>query len=178
MEYGIALYFDDASAQRLSEITRAVAEGGANRYMLDASIPPHLTLAMFETEDIAPIEAALRARSGTLAPGGIVWASLGMFVPAVLYAAPVVDDYLRTLHAGIHQLIEDRSAPGGGGHYLPNRWVPHTAFAVQLTAEELTPAAATAAKLFTAFAGRAEKLVLAECNPYREIAVYPLGVVY
>ncbi len=91
-----------------------------------------------------------------------------------MFAAPTFTEYLHNLNIEINNLIQNITIPGDEGHYLANQWVPHTAIAVRLTKEELMISLGTATSMFTPFGGRAEKLFLAECNPYKEIATWEL----
>jgi len=173
MDYAITLYFDDATENNFSRIMEAVAAGGGNRYMVDTGIPPHITLALFSAARVDGVRDELERRHGEIGTGEVIWASLGAFVPRVLYAAPVLSEYLRAACVAANELAEP-FAERMDGYYLPGQWVPHMALAVQLAPGELNAAFAAAAGLFTAVCGRAERLALAECNPYREIAVWNL----
>jgi len=52
--------------------------------------------------------------------------------------------------------------------------VPHTTLAPQLSPEELSIAAETALRGFTALEGRVERLALTYCDPYEDIRQWRL----
>ncbi|WP_310605318.1 hypothetical protein [Anaerosporobacter sp.] len=174
MDYAIGLYFDFKTTNKITKIIEAVAQNGANTYMVDTKIPPHLTLSYFQTDHINPIINILNTHTTNWHANNIFFASLGIFVPNVLFIAPVFTEYLQNLNIEINNLIESVATHGDNGHYLPNQWVPHTALAVRLTDAELKASFETATAMFTAFEGQAVKLFLAECNPYKEIATWEL----
>jgi hypothetical protein len=62
--------------------------------------------------------------------------------------------------------------PSERNFYLPNRWVPHTALAVQLTKQELTLALETAGSMFTPIVGKPEKLFLGYVNSLDDVDEY------
>ena len=172
--YAVVLYFDEASHRRLSEMMEALVQCGVNAYMIDHQIPPHVTLSLFGCERIEPVIDRLEAHAATLAAGKIAWASLGAFVPRVLFAASVMSDYLLGLCRAVNDLLAPITIPGDEGHYLPNRWVPHAALAVRMTQPELSAAFEAASKRFAAFVGEANRLALVRCDPYTQIKTWHL----
>lgn len=176
MDYAIILRFDSESERRLNGIINAIVQHGVNRYMLDTQIPPHVTIAYFETETITPILDVLSDYCDTCKPGDVYWASLGAFAPAVLFAAPVLSEYLLNACIETNRLTAPHAAPGDHGHYLPYQWVPHTALAVRLNQEELNRAFGAALQQFSAFGGTITGLTLAQCNPYKEVRTWTFSL--
>lgn len=180
MDYAIILCFDNATETKFIEIINAIAHSGVNNYILDSKIPPHITISYFTAERINDIVYVLDSHYSDFitkdhnTPGDIIWASLGAFVPEVLFAAPVLNEYLTNACAMANKLVEPLSDIGDGGHYLPNRWVPHTTLAVSLTQDDLKTAFDKALELFSALSGRVNRLILAECDPYKEVKVWSL----
>jgi len=174
MTYAAGLYFDRASDEKFRRLIRRIAQSGANPYMLNHNIPPHVTLACVCANQPQPILDRLERKLAQFRRGDLFWASLGVFVPAVLYAAPVTNAYLLDLNACVNRLLEPVSSAGENGYYLPNQWVPHTALAVQMNREELRLALDAATDDFAAFGGKAEKLFLAQCDPYVELKTWEL----
>ena len=175
MTYAVGLYLDQSSSEKLNYITRHIAQSGANSYMLEHKIPPHITLACVCSAQPQPLIDLLDENIADFRAGDVFWASLGVFVPAAVFAAPVVNEYLLDGNDRVHRLLAPVSTPGENGYYLPFQWVPHTALAVKLTCDELRPALAAAADAFAAFGGRAERLFLAQCEPYMELKTWALA---
>ena len=99
--------------------------------------------------------------------GDVVWASLGAFVPHTLFASPVMNEYLQNVNVNINNWIEPFSEVGGNGYYLPFQWTPHTSLAVKLNNNEIKMAFDIACENFSFIYGKSNRLMLAECNPYR-----------
>jgi len=56
MEYAIVLYFDEDTEAKLNNLMEELACDKTNTYMIDNKIPPHITLSLFSSSDIARIE--------------------------------------------------------------------------------------------------------------------------
>jgi 2'-5' RNA ligase len=172
MDYCIGLYLDSESTTRCTEISNAIANVTGNRSLTDSKFKPHITLACFQTDNITPVKEAVFAYAKAMHQENIIWPSLGIFPPSTLFAAPLFTDYLRKLNFDIYDLIKDISMPGERNFYLPNRWVPHTALAVQLTKQELMLALETAVSMFTPVVGKPEKLFLGYVNSFDDVEEY------
>jgi len=175
MTYAIGLYFDQASEEKLSRFTRQIAQSGVNTYMLDQKIPPHITLACVCAEQPQPMIDRLDENIAGFSQGDVFWASLGIFMPAVLFAAPVMNEYLLDFNASVNRLLLPLGSAGENGYYLPNQWVPHAALAVRMNRDELKLALNAATDSFEAFGGKAERLFFAQCNPYIELKIWNLS---
>ena len=174
MDYAICLLFDNATETVFTNIINAIADGGTERYMADTKIPPHITLAFFQTEQIERIIEMLTDNISTFPTSDIIWASLGAFIPQCIFAAPVMTEYLQNACVNANCLVAPFSKPGDGGHYLPNQWVPHTALSVKLNPDGLKTAFDIAIQHFSFLHGRSTRLMLAECNPFKEVRVWDL----
>ena len=174
MDYALLLCFDAVSENRFLDLIRTISDRTKNGYMLDAKIPPHITVSFFRTSQISPIVEAIDNRISEFHTGKIEWASLGVFIPHVLFAAPVLDTYLTDCCVLANDIVGPLSDVGDEGHYLPGQWVAHTALAVRLSPDELKTAFEVALSHFLAVKGESIKLVLGECNPYKEVKVWNL----
>ena len=172
MDYAIILGFDKKTEDKFRDITEAIADSGVNRYMLDNKIPPHVTISCVCTEDVAPVIAALDRYCAKLKPGELFWPSLGSFAPSVLFAAPVLNEYLMNACIGVNKLVKKYAEIGDSGHYLPYQWVPHTTLAYKLNEAELKKAFEVAVQHFSAFGGKTNRLILAQCNPYKKLQTW------
>jgi 2'-5' RNA ligase len=173
--YYFVLRFDRETEKRFDAVTRAVAERGANRYMIDAGIPPHVTVSSFCAERPDDVKTVIDENRSLFAAGELIWVSLGAFPPQVLFAAPVLSEYLQDFCVKLNRLISPLAEAGDYGHYLPYQWVPHTTLATQMGESELHAAFETAVRHFTPFGGRSNRLILAEGDPYKELAVWDLS---
>ena len=47
--YLISLYFDEKTEKHIRRFIKQVAKRTGNTYMIDGNVPPHITIAAFET---------------------------------------------------------------------------------------------------------------------------------
>ena len=174
IDYAIILCFDSDTESKFNRIIESIAGRGISSYMTDIKIPPHITLSCFRTENIETIVNKLDGCVPGFKPGNITWASLGAFVPNVLFAAPVLNEQLLNACININRLIKPFSTAGDNGHYLPYQWVPHTALAVKLSNGELKKAFDIVAEQFVPINGKSNRILIAECNPFKAIKIWNL----
>lgn len=84
MEYAIALYFDNNTERRIQAIMNSIVQNGCNSYMLDAKIPPHITIGFFDSDDGQKMIDVLDQKAGEFKSDKIIFSSVGMFMPSVL----------------------------------------------------------------------------------------------
>ena len=173
MDYGVVLYFDDATEAKFRGLMEQLACDKTNRYMIDNKIPPHTTICMFSTSEISKAEHVICAHIQEFAQCELTWASVGTFIPQVLFAAPVVNQQLIDACKIMNGLLEP-VVDGLHGYYQYNSWVPLTTLVTKMTMEELLYAFEAASREFTPLTGFANRIALVECNPYRELRVWQL----
>jgi len=173
MEYAIVLYFDEDTEAKLNNLIEELACDKTNTYMIDNRIPPHITLSLFSSSDIARIENVIDMHIRDFSQFSIIWTSLGTFIPHVLFAAPVVSEQIMNANKTVNRFIKP-IAEHMDRYYQPGNWVPHTTLATKLTLESLSYAFEVAARKFMPLCGYANRIVLAECNPYKELRVWRL----
>ncbi|KAI4453035.1 l-threonine aldolase-related [Holotrichia oblita] len=177
MDYAIMLCFDQNTEAHFKNIIASISDSGASSYMVDAKIPPHITIATFDTERIQTIVGELDNNVSNFKIGNVIWASVGAFVPNTLFAAPVMNEYLLNTCTNINNIIKPFSTYGDmGRQYMPYNWVPHTTLAVKLDNNGLKKAFDIALQKFTHVMGKCNRLLLVEwkCNPYKIIKTWDL----
>lgn len=167
MEYAVILRFDGKIEKKGSRLIDEAAKASANSYMTDQKIPPHVSLSIFSKENDAGLKEIVADFARPLDAFEMRFDSIGVFNPEVLFLAPVATSYLIGLCADINKKISE-IASDLNGYYLPDRWVPHMALGIKMNPEELLRAFAALQKEFSPFSGRAVKIALVECCPYRE----------
>ena len=172
MEYAIILCFDDETESYFNTLIRSIFDCGVSSYMIDEKIPPHICLAYFQTEAIDELANELEGYIASFKSCDIVWSSLGAFVPNVLFAAPVMSEYLLNSCIDFNRLIDPFSTPGQNGWYLPYQWVPHTTLANQLNNDGLKKAFDVVSQKFSFVSGKGTRLLLVECKPYKVIKAW------
>ena len=156
--YLVSLYFDDKAAVRIESFINKVSEKSGNTFMTDNNVPPHITIASFQTNEEEKVIKILDERIREINRGIITWASIGIFKSSV------------NIYEGI-SLIENISI---SKYYLPFQWMPHTTIAKKLAKEELILAFEELEKNFNIFSGEITKIALSKTNPYEDIIVWNL----
>lgn len=93
--YLISVYFDEKTDQRIRNLMEQAAKRSGNTYMIDAKVPPHITISAFETRREAEAAEMLKCVAEGMKSGTLMWASAGAFFPGVIYLAPVLNAYLQ-----------------------------------------------------------------------------------
>lgn len=172
--YLVSLYFDNKSAMKIQGFINKVAEKSGNDFMTHNNVPPHITIASFQSDEEEKVIEILDKRIKDIARGMITLASIGVFKSSVIFLAPVLNEYLYNLSVSIYEgisLVENISI---SKYYVPFSWIPHTTIAKKLTKEELMLAFEELEKNFTIFSGLVTRIELSKTNPYEVIIAWNL----
>lgn len=175
MIYSIGLDFDEKTEQKIKKDMIKLCEKGISTYALEYKVPPHITLSIFEYEnqDISVLKKVVDSFKTILKPYKVNFSSIGTFYPPVLFYAPVVTKQLMDINEKLYYELKD-AVTEFNQYYIPDNWVPHVALGYKMTQNNLLVAFEYVQEIFSAFEGRYTKLVLGECNPYKEIYVVDL----
>ena len=103
--YLISAYFDDSTNRKLQQLIDGIAKSSGNSFMLEHNVPPHLTISAFETrrpDELIPIMEGL---GDNINRGEVAFVSVGVFLPYVMYATPVLDDYLHNMAVEVYESV-------------------------------------------------------------------------
>ena len=142
--------------------------------MIEGKVPPHITITAFETKQEEEALGHLQAVASKLTRGKLRWVSVGTFLPNVIFAAPVLNEYLQNLIQIIYGQMEGMDETIMNPFYRPYQWVPHTTIGKMMTKEQLQTAFAVLQEQFVPFEGTVVKIGLAKTNPYTELALFEL----
>lgn len=170
--YLVSLYFDEETDARIRQYINAVAKRTANTYMLDGRVPPHITVSAFETTNEKEVIDRLDACAKQLQSGTMQWASVGAFLPHVLYMAPVLNSYLHELSVSVYDAVKDMDGILIRKCYQPFSWQPHTTVGKKLSKEEMKTGFEVLQNSFGMFSGEAIRIGLAKTNPYEDIVTW------
>lgn len=173
--YLVSLYFDDESSRKIQSFINKAGYKSGNNFMIDRQVPPHITIASFQSNEEKKVIEVLDKRIKDIEKGKITWASIGIFRSSVLFLAPVLNKYLHNLCVDINESISLLDDISISKYYLPFQWMPHTTIAKQLTREELMAAFQELEKNFTIFSGMITRIGLSKTNPYKDIIVWELN---
>ena len=191
--YHISLYFDEETTAHMHRLIEKVAQATGNKYMLDAKVPPHITLCALECGDEEDLKKRLECALGVeltageqksvpelggvtsvWKQGSLQWVSVGTFLPGVIFLQPVLNEYLQELMEQAYASVKTLEGVKIKPCYQPFSWLPHSTVAKKLTPEELRIAFEVLQKEFTVFEGKVVRMGLTKMNPYREIASWEL----
>lgn len=172
--YLVSVYFDDESSKKIQRLINKVGDKSGNKFMIEGNVPPHITIAAFQTKEESKVIEILENKIKDIKDTIITWASIGVFKSSVIFLAPVLNEDLHNISVSVNKglsLVEDIAI---SKFYLPFQWMPHTTIAKKLSREELMIAFQELEKNFTIFSGRITKIGLSSTNPYEDIIVWKL----
>ena len=137
--------------------------------MLNANVPPHITLTAFECEKEDELVQRLETHIYSLQPGTLHWVSVGAFLHGVIFLQPVLNEYLQELMQQVYDCLREIEGVKISPLYCPYSWLPHTTMAKKLEFAQLVQAFEVLQKEFSVFQGNVIRMGLAKMNPHKEI---------
>lgn len=146
--YAVSLCFDDSAAQSVKAVQERLAQICANNFLIEHSVPPHVTLGVFHAEPgaLSALQNAFAgfAKSARDVLGGqgldLEFGGADCFLDKVLFLAVKKDSpslaCVKRLNEILHQKFLPLFEAGDNRNYLPERWLPHAALAVKLTSTQ------------------------------------------
>ena len=173
--YLVSLYFDDKSTNKIQGFIDKVADKCGNTFMIENNVPPHITIAAFQSKKEESVIEVLDKVIKNRKEGLITFASIGAFKSSVVFLTPILNEYLHNLSVHIYEGISSLDDIDISKFYLPFQWIPHTTIGKKLTREELFLAFQELDKNFSIFNGNVTKIALSKTNPLRDIVVWNLN---
>ena len=102
--YLVSIYFDDKASKTIQGLINKAAYKSGNNFMIDGNVPPHITIASFQTQEERKVIELLNEKIKVIESGMITFASIGVFKSSVIYLAPVLNDYLH--NSNVHKEME------------------------------------------------------------------------
>lgn len=172
--YLVSVYFDDESSKKIQRLINKVGDKSGNKFMIEGKVPPHITIAAFQTKEESKVVEILGDKIKDIKDTIITWASIGIFKSSVIFLAPVLNKDLHDISVCVNKVLSLVDDIAISKFYLPFQWMPHTTIAKKLSREELMIAFQELEKNFTIFSGRITKIGLSRTNPYEDIIVWEL----
>lgn len=169
--YLVSIYFDEKTNKRIQQYIDDVARVTGNTYMLNGKVPPHITIASFETDRETEAITMFETAAKELHSEGLRWVSVGTFLPYVIYLAPVLNEYLYKISCKVNEKLNVIEGVKISRFYQPFQWMPHTTIGKKLSKEELRKAFEVMQNRFGPFEGIVTKIGLAKTNPYHDLVV-------
>lgn len=154
-----------------------IAAVTGNNYMLDNSVPPHLSLGLFHAEEekagemeklFCEFAESLKSKGTNLA---LNFNGPDNFADKVIFLSVKRDESLMKLNRDLHQLFLPHFEAGDNRNYLPENWVPHIALAVKLDHQQFEKGFETVNSFPLPKSAKITSATLARCNPYNEVSL-------
>lgn len=168
--YLISGYFDESTNKTLKKLIDKIAKVSGNSFMTDHKVPPHLTIAAIEAKSVDELVKPFETLKGTIGAGDIQIVSVGMLLPYVIYATPVLNAYLSELSEGVFKAIKDISGTTISKYYKPGNWLPHITLGKTLSKEQMKEAMEVAYDSFQPIKGEIVRIGLSTVNPHTDVA--------
>ena len=92
--------------------------------------------------------------------GEIIWCSVGVVFPNVLYLSPVLNTYLQELSEKVYKELLKTADVKVHKCYRPMQWVPHATIGKKLSKEEMLAAFQVLQEQFGVFSSRVVRIGL------------------
>lgn len=172
--YLISIYFDDKTEQIMQKYINQVAKASRNTFMLDGNITPHITLLGFQTKDETKVIELLDKQIDEFNEGQIYFASLGEFKGQVIYAQPILNEYLNKISERLYNIYKNDESITFNNFYTPHNWIPHMSIGKHLDEEQMIEAFKVLLKQFVPMEATVTRIGIAKTNPHRDIKIYEL----
>ena len=163
--YLISVYFDDKSNKIISNYINKIAQKTGNTFMTDNHVPPHLTIMSVEAREEKKLTEVMEQLERSLTKGQIQLVSVGVLLPYVLYAAPVLNLYLEDMIEQVQHIPEVRMSR----YYQPMQWLPHITLGKKLSKEQMQEAFSVMQELFAPMEVTVAEIGLAKTNPHQDL---------
>ena len=167
--YLISLYFDESSNKILNRHIQQIARFSGNSFMVKNNVPPHLTVSAVEARSAKSLVHCISSLDGKLPSGEINVVSFGFFLPYVIYAAPVMNTYLRQISEDIYNVIPQNDEITVNRLYIPDNWFAHITLGKTLSKDQLNEAFSYMRESFAPFKARIVSLGFSRVNPHEDI---------
>ncbi|QFJ55382.1 2'-5' RNA ligase family protein [Pseudobutyrivibrio xylanivorans] len=167
--YLISAYFDEKANKILSGYIDGVAKACGNNFMIDNNVPSHLTILSIEAKDEEAVVEKASAVMKTLSSGEILIPTLGQILPGVIYASPVINEYIMDLQVKLYEALKDMEEISFSKYYLPYSWMPHITLGKTLEPEQMKDAFTYLQKSFVPLEAKIVEIGVAKTNPHRDI---------
>ena len=170
--YLISVYFDKKTEHIMQSYINQVAKLTGNTFMLDGKISPHITLLGFHGKDEDGIIRVMDNCVDSIQVGNICFSTIGEFKGQVIYAQPILNEYLYQLSQKIYDIYKDREDISFSPFYKPFSWIPHMSIGKHLNECEMIEAFKYLMKNFVPMEAQVTRIGIAKTNPHRNIKIY------
>lgn len=167
--YLITAYFDETTNRILDRYKYKIADATGNTFMTDNKVPPHLTLSQIEARGGDILMPNFMKLDRLITSGEIYIVSVGMLLPYVLYATPVLNDYLQSTSHTVYNTMCNIPKTTISRYYTPASWLPHITLGKKLTREQMHSAISVLQTDFSPIKAQIVRLGLSQVNPHKDL---------
>jgi len=172
--YLISAYFDDATNRILQGYIDKIAAASGNNFMTQNHVPPHMTISAIEARKAEVLVETFEALQGRTGVGEIQFVSVGQLFPYVIYATPVLNEYLQDLSKIIYDEVKDIPETQVSKYYQPMSWLPHVTLGKTLEKEQMRKAFEVMQENFVPFKAKITEIGLAKVKPHEDLVRFKL----
>jgi len=175
MPYAVVFYLDARASEPIRQIIRELAEKDIAPYMYSRSVPPHVTLAIYDDMDCRTCEEKIAKLASQTATIALDFSFLGFFHTEnpVIFLGPTPTRRLISIHRQVHKLlVENGTQPWE--LYQPGNWVPHCSLAVDFPPENTEPAAAICRQIALPLSIQVTSLGVIQFEPVQTLYHYAI----
>ena len=172
--YLLSAYFDENTNKILSRYIEMIAKETGNHFMEEHHVPPHMTISQIEARNVDVLMPSVEALRGKLQKGNIEICTVGMMLPYVIYAMPVLNKYLHDVMNVVYDMLHDIPQTSIHRYYQPMSWIPHITLGKTLTKEQMQCAVKIMQVHFAPLSATVTELGLAKVNPHEDVMRFSL----
>lgn len=172
--YLISVYFDDSTNRILQGYIDKIAAVTGNTFMTSNNVPPHMTVSSIEARKAEVLVESFEGLKGKIGAGEIQFVSVGQLLPYVMYATPVLNEYLLDLSRETYETFKDIPETSISKYYQPLSWLPHVTLGKTLDKEQMRKAFEVLQESFSPFKATVTEIGLAKVNPHEDVVRFKL----
>lgn len=167
--YLISAYFDDKTNRILQGYMKRIAAKTGNSFMMDNHVPPHMTISSIEARSVEILRPAFLGLQGQIRQGRIQFVSVGQLLPYVMYATPVLNEYLLDVSGRVYEAVKTIPMTEVSKYYRPLSWLPHVTLAKKLDKGQMLTALEVLWDGFVPFEATITEMGLSKVNPHEDV---------
>ena len=172
--YLISVYFDEKTNRILQRYINQIAVKTGNTFMTDYHVPPHMTISAIEARPVELLRPVFHELKGNIKQGKVSFVSVGQLLPYVIYATPVLNEYLQNISKQIYEVIRDIPETTVSKYYRPMSWLPHVTLGKKLEKDQMIKALEVLQDSFVPFDAMVTEIGLARVNPHEDVERFEL----
>lgn len=175
MGYAVEMFFDKASEDKIKSYFKRLHDLNLSKILYELNSRPHISLAVYNEINLQKFQKEFIQFIENRESMKLSFESLGIFPtqPGVVYLAPSLNNELWEFHREYHEYM-DKYIKNEWTYYLPNRWVPHCAIAVDVPKQSVSKIIDEILNDFHQFDFHIEEIGIVKFRPVEEIEVFTL----